>query len=107
VISKQATFTQKLMAAADYQPTSESCRAAPGIGPQNGLSLLPELGPFLQDTRRSKVGHQANYLNLSGFSLMPRSRLDIRSGGKSKEPALLIAVPATFLKPPHRPHPHA
>jgi hypothetical protein len=29
VISKQATLTQKLMAAADRQPTSESCRFTP------------------------------------------------------------------------------
>jgi hypothetical protein len=29
---------------------------------------------------------------------VPRSRLDIRSGGKSREPALLIAAPATFFE---------
>jgi hypothetical protein len=39
------------MAATAREPTSESCWAAPpGISPQGGLSLPPELGPFLLDS---------------------------------------------------------
>src|SRR6202166_3136251 len=40
-ISNQATLTQMLMAAAERNPTSRLCRAAPGISPQAGLSGSP------------------------------------------------------------------
>jgi hypothetical protein len=42
-----AILTQKLMVAADRKPTSELCRFSPSARPQGGLSLPPELGPFL------------------------------------------------------------
>jgi hypothetical protein len=52
VISKRATITHSLIAMADSEPTSESCRAAPGTSPSRRPQLPPELGPFLLDSVR-------------------------------------------------------
>jgi hypothetical protein len=41
------TVTPNLLASATRQPTSEPCRAAPGIAPKMTASVSPALGPFL------------------------------------------------------------
>jgi hypothetical protein len=89
--SKQATLTQKLMAATDRKPTSESCRGAPGIAPGR-----PQLIP---QPRAEAVSFHSQIQNRPPIK-KPRLIWDLGAGLLCQDyPASLEGAPKERLPP--------